>query len=312
MLSGPMDGRRKLLHRLGAEALDPVEELLTAALGFEGLTTPTLQRFLDWFDRGDVEAVRDAAQPQPAVRVMTAHGAKGLQAPLVILADATADPQGGNRGDFVAWKPDGFDLPIPVFRPGKTERGGPVDAAVEEAERRELEEHWRLFYVAATRAEERLVIAGALGPKAKGVAPELSWYSAARNAFDALEVPATEDEAERVFTGSVPPDGVVAKARGAATVEPVAALPEWVNLPAPVEARPPRPLAPSSIGDDSVSDPPPGPILRAAAERGRLVHALPMRGRGRNWWRRRWGYWTIRALRRCSGQTRWRRRRSRR
>lgn len=273
ILSGEMDGRRKLLRRLGKEALDPVEELLTAALGFEGLATPTLQRFLDWFDRGDVEIVRDAAQPQDAVRVMTAHGAKGLQAPLVILADATADPQGGNRGDFVKWAPEGHDgAAFPVFRPGKAERGGPVDVAVALADARELEEHWRLFYVAATRAEERLVIAGALGPKAKGEAPAASWYAASRAAFDALGI--EEGAGERSFTGTRPQPPVARKPRGAAVADVPVELPGWARQPAPVEARPPRPLAPSSLGDDLVADPPPGPALRAAAERGRLIHAL--------------------------------------
>ena len=272
ILTGPMDGRRKLLHRLGAEALDPIEELLTAALGFEGVATPTLQRFLDWFDRGDVEIVRDAAQPQAAVRVMTAHGAKGLQAPLVILADATADPVAGNRGDFVAWQPDDFPEKIPVFRPGKAERGGPVDAAVSAAEARELEEHWRLFYVAATRAEERLVIAGALGARATNGPPELSWYAAAAAGLDALGVEA--GEGERSFTGLAPTRAVPRKAVAADAGEAAGAVPDWARRAAPVEARPPRPLAPSSLGEDLVADPPPAAALRAAAERGRLIHAL--------------------------------------
>ncbi|ODP37344.1 double-strand break repair helicase AddA [Sphingomonas turrisvirgatae] len=274
LLSGSLDGRRKLLRRLGKEALDPVEELLTAALGFEGLATPTLQRFLDWFDRGDVEIVRDSAQPQAAVRVMTAHGAKGLQAPLVILADACADPAGGNKvHDFVKWAPEGHDgPPFPVFRPGKAERGGPVDAVVAQADARELEEHWRLFYVAATRAEERLVIAGALGPRCKGEPPALSWYAAAKAAFATLGVEAGEGEA--VFVGHDPQPPVTRRAGAGAIAPERVALPEWVQRAAPAEARPPRPLAPSSIGEDLVSDPPPGPALRAAAERGRLIHAL--------------------------------------
>ncbi|MGJ3626150.1 hypothetical protein AB5I41_02840 [Sphingomonas sp. MMS24-JH45] len=86
ILSGPLDGRHKLLARLGEEARDPIEELLNAALDFETNATPSLQRFLDWFERDKVEIVRDAAAPLDAVRVMTAHGAKGLQAPLVVLA----------------------------------------------------------------------------------------------------------------------------------------------------------------------------------------------------------------------------------
>ncbi|MDJ0278726.1 PD-(D/E)XK nuclease family protein, partial [Sphingomonas sp. 2R-10] len=48
----------------------------------------------------------------------------------------------------------------------------------------------------------------------------------------------------------------------------------WLRAPAPAEARPPRPLAPSALGDDEVSDPPPTATMRAAAERGRLLHQL--------------------------------------
>jgi ATP-dependent helicase/nuclease subunit A len=266
ILSGALDGRRKLLLRLGEEARDPIEELLGAALSFEATATPSLQRFLDWFDRGDVEIVRDPSAPLDAVRVMTAHGAKGLQAPLVILADATADPSNARR-DVVKWPIDGVELPI--FRPRAAERAGsPLDPVIAEAEARELEEHWRLFYVAATRAEERLVIAGALGSRPLS---DNSWYAASARALDALEVAA--GEGERVFVGTDPqPPVAPAASRSIAVARPV--LPPWATRAAPEEARPPRPLAPSSLGDDAVADPPPTPAMRAAAERGRLVHAL--------------------------------------
>ncbi len=271
LLSGPLDGRRKLIRRLGTEARDPIEELLNAALTFESTTTPSLQRFLDWFDRGDVEIVRDPSAPLDAVRVMTAHGAKGLQAPLVILADATADPSAAPRS-ILKWAPEPGAAPIPVFRPRSSERGGPLDAVVSAAEQRELEEHWRLFYVAATRAEERLVIAGALGPRAKGVPPENSWYAASDRALTALEVPM--GEGARTFAGVEPQPAVIAKASASVEIRADANLPAWAHEPAPQEARPPRPLSPSALGDDAVSDPPPTPAMRVAAERGRLIHAL--------------------------------------
>ncbi|RKE50241.1 MULTISPECIES: double-strand break repair helicase AddA [unclassified Sphingomonas] len=271
LLSGPLDGRRKLIRRLGTEARDPIEELLNAALTFESTTTPSLQRFLDWFDRGDVEIVRDPSAPLDAVRVMTAHGAKGLQAPLVILADATADPSAAPRS-ILKWAPEPGAAPIPVFRPRSSERGGPLDAVVSAAEQRELEEHWRLFYVAATRAEERLVIAGALGPRAKGVPPENSWYAASDRALTALDVPITEGA--RTFAGVEPQPAVIAKASASVEIAANAQLPGWAHEPAPQEARPPRPLSPSALGDDAVSDPPPTPAMRVAAERGRLIHAL--------------------------------------
>ncbi len=271
LLSGPLDGRRKLIRRLGTEARDPIEELLNAALTFESTTTPSLQRFLDWFDRGDVEIVRDPSAPLDAVRVMTAHGAKGLQAPLVILADATADPSAAPRS-ILKWAPEPGAAPIPVFRPRSAERGGPLDAVVSAAEQRELEEHWRLFYVAATRAEERLVIAGALGTRAKGVPPENSWYAASDRALTALAVPA--GEGARTFAGVEPQPAVIAKTTLSVEIAADAHLPAWAHEPAPAEARPPRPLSPSALGDDAVSDPPPTPAMRVAAERGRLIHAL--------------------------------------
>ncbi|SEM45395.1 DNA helicase/exodeoxyribonuclease V, subunit A [Sphingomonas gellani] len=271
LLSGPLDGRRKLIRRLGEEARDPIEELLGAALTFETTTTPSLQRFLDWFDRGEVEIVRDASAPQDAVRVMTAHGSKGLQAPLVILADATADPAAAPRS-ILRWSPDGEQPAIPVLRPKAAERGGPLDAALSMAEAKELEEHWRLFYVAATRAEERLVIAGALGPRAKGVPPEASWYAATDRALTALGVPG--GEGARIFRGTVAQAAASRKASVVAARVERPALPDWARTLAPLEQRPSRPLAPSAIGVDMVADPPPTPALRQAAERGRLIHAL--------------------------------------
>ncbi|MBW6529582.1 double-strand break repair helicase AddA [Sphingomonas sp. RRHST34] len=271
LLSGPLNGRRKLLARLGEEARDPIEELLNAALDFELDSTPSLQRFLDWFERDEVEIVRDAAAPLDAVRVMTAHGAKGLQAPLVILADATADPDAAPRS-VLAWTPEDMEAAVPVFRPRATERAGAIDAALAAAEQREREEHWRLFYVAATRAEERLVIAGSLSAKWQGVPPEASWYAAAARTLDALGVPSAEGS-ERTFLGHAPAAPVMAK-RATAAGAPAAPLPGWARRDAPEDAKPPRPLTPSSIGDDSVADPPPTPATSAAAERGRLLHAL--------------------------------------
>ncbi|MCW3837868.1 double-strand break repair helicase AddA [Sphingomonas canadensis] len=271
ILSGPMQGRRRLLHRLGEEARDPIDELLGAALSFESVATPSLQRFLDWFDRDEFWLKRESGEPRGAVRVMTAHGSKGLQAPLVILADATIDPA-NNRRDLFGWRPEGHEGdPIPIFRPRAEERLPPLAEVLAATDARELQEHWRLFYVAATRAEERLVIAGALGPRAKGVAPPDSWHALAARAFDALGV---TGEGERVFTGTAPEPPVPARAAARAGAAPPPSAPGWLLLPAPEESRPPRPLAPSSLGEDLVTDPPPGPAMRAAAERGRLLHAL--------------------------------------
>ena len=276
LLSGPLDGRRKLMRRLGAEARDPIEELLNAALALEGEATPTLQRFIDWFDRDEVEVTRDPSAPLDAVRVMTVHGAKGLQAPLVILADATGDPDAARAGT-ISWPIEEEGAPVPVFRPRKAELAGSLADALELAERREREEHWRLLYVAVTRAEERLVIGGALGPRARGVPPAASWYAELERAMAELGAEEVDDPGwgmRREYAGDVRAVGGRARPAAPPRAAPSNAVPEWLRTVPPEERRPPRPLAPSSLGEDSVADPPPGPAMIEAAARGRLLHAL--------------------------------------
>ncbi len=275
ILSGTLRGRHKLLERLGNEARDPIEELLSSALDFESGSAPSLQRFLDWFARGEVEIVRDPSAPLDAVRVMTVHGSKGLQSPVVILADACADPDrkgGGFGATFanISLPPDG--PAIPIFRPRKDELAEPIAAQLATADAREREEHWRLLYVALTRAEERLYIGGALGPADRKGPAAASWWTALDGALAGLGAE-WQDEAHwgraRRFGD---PEFFTKAALRAAAAE--THLPDWIHRAAPVEARPPRPLAPSALGEDDVSDPPPSPAMRVAAQRGRLLHQL--------------------------------------
>jgi len=255
ILSGPMDGRRRLIERLGAEAADPIEELLNAALAFESEDHPSLQRFIDWFDRGEVEIVRDAAAAGDMLRLLTVHGAKGLQAPIVILADACLDPDAGNRAHSLEWNG------LPILAPRKAERQGPIGEAAEAAAQVEREEHWRLLYVALTRAEEKLVVAGSLGPRAKGEVKPESWFGAVDGAMLSLGADWDADPlwgAARHWRGSeqlAPREA----APEAAMAQAAVAAPGWLRQAAPAEARPPRPLAPSAQVEDDVPYPPPTP-----------------------------------------------------
>ncbi len=274
ILSGPMQGRHALIRRLGVEARDPIEELLNAALAFESDSQPSLQRFVDWFDRGDVEIVRDAAAQGNAVRLLTVHGAKGLQAPVVILADAAHDPDAGNRTDGLDWSL--AEGKLPLIAPRKAERFGPIAQAFDDQAAADRQEHWRLLYVALTRAEEKLVIAGSLSTRAKGIVPEASWHSAVERGMATLGTEWEADplwNARRVWRGkeqlSPAKPQRSAPAGQAATAEPV-----WLRQPAPVEARPPRPLAPSAPVEDDTPNPPPTATMRKAAERGKWLHAL--------------------------------------
>ena len=270
VLSGPMDGRRRLIERLGSEAADPIEELLNAALAFENDDHPSLQRFIDWFDRGEVEIVRDAAAQEDSLRLLTVHGAKGLQAPIVILADACLDPDAGNRADSLEWNG------LPIIAPRKSERQGAIGQLAEEASAVERAEHWRLLYVALTRAEEKLVVAGSLGPRAKGEVKPESWYAAVEGALISLEAEWEADPlwgARRRWRGReiLPPKAAEQRIPESRTAH---VEPDWFRRRAPVEARPPRPLAPSAAIEDDVPYPPPTPAMRDAAERGRWLHRL--------------------------------------
>ncbi|RST30850.1 double-strand break repair helicase AddA [Sphingomonas ginkgonis] len=271
ILSGPMQGRRKLLERLGPAARDPIDELVAATHDFERQELPSLDRFLAWFASGDVEVKRDPSAPVNAVRVMTVHGSKGLEAPLVILADATADPSElGDRTAPIAVPVDGRR--VPVVRPRKPERISPFDEVMSDQEVRDLEEHFRLLYVGLTRAEERLVVAGV---KRRRALTEDCWHPRVRIALEALGAEAVPDErwGERlVYRGQVPEQRVRPRPSRPELAAPE--LPAWLHAPAPPEARPPRPLAPSSLGVDQEAAPPPSPELRDAARRGTLLHAL--------------------------------------
>ncbi|HEY0013771.1 MAG TPA: double-strand break repair helicase AddA [Allosphingosinicella sp.] len=274
ILSGPLQGRRRLLERLGAEASDPIDELLAGALEFENAGTPSLEAFLDWFARGDVEIVRDPSAPLDAVRVMTVHGSKGLQSPVLILADACADPdrKGGMRG-IASFTLPGEDGPtIPVIRPRKDELAEPLKSQIEARERLDREEHWRLLYVALTRAEERLYIGGALGPADRNGPPQASWYAAVRGSLDGLGAQWTEDALWGQSCRLGDPEAAARAERRRAEIVP--SLPEWVARAAPAEPRPPRPLAPSAAPEDDVPDAPPAPEARQAALRGKLLHSL--------------------------------------
>jgi ATP-dependent helicase/nuclease subunit A len=273
ILSGPLEGRRKLYSRLGHAARDPIDELMSAALDFELSEIPSLDRFHAWFARGDVEIQRDPSERSNAVRVMTVHGAKGLEAPFVILADATADPANlGRRNPPLDLPVGGQD--VPVIRPRKGELVEPFASIAAEEQARELEEHWRLLYVAMTRAAERLVIAG-IEP-ARGV-PENSWYARVERALGSLGA-APEPDARWGsvirFSGGGGPRAVP-RPRTTATAAPAPPpIPDWAQRAAPVESRPPTPLAPSAIGTDDEASPPPSETMRSAARRGTLIHLL--------------------------------------
>lgn len=273
ILSGPLGGRRKLYRRLGREARDPIDELLGQALAFERREVPSLLGFLAHIAASTAEIKRQTEARSDVVRVMTVHGSKGLQAPIVILADATDDPRPRRLTFDVsmgAWEK------LPVFGLGKDERHGAIAKAHDDKEAAEREEHWRLLYVAMTRAEELLVVAG-ITKTADRSLPDNNWHSA----IDAVMADMGADWQDagprwgrkRVY--AVQPKKWARPPKDKARqVAPPVVVPSWATKPAPEEARPPRPLAPSALGEDDVASPPQGGERAVAVERGLLLHAL--------------------------------------
>ena len=276
VLTGPWQGRRQLIARLGSEVGDPIDELLNAASAFAASEVPSLHTFLRWFEAGDGELKREAGKGADEVRVMTVHGAKGLQAPIVILADAADNPNPPGRRRTLAL-PDPAVLPgveqrlIPLPPLAKADQAGPIAAADAVAAKAEMEEHWRLLYVAMTRAEEALFVAGSLSPR-EDVPAEDSWYAKLRGLFLSDEAEPEAIWGQRWIHGEAP--GLPMPPR-AQQVSELALLPPWLESAVAAEPRPPRPLAPSSLGQDDSSDP---PFLAgsdgAAARRGILLHKL--------------------------------------
>ncbi len=275
ILIGPLDGRRRLVARLGREANDPIDELLNAANAYAAAHTASLQGFIRWFDAGDGELKREAGEGGDQVRVMTVHGSKGLEAPIVILADAAIRPDGA--GDLVLSEeiPGASARVVPLPGLTKEEKVGPVATADSTESAKAMQEHWRLLYVALTRAQEALFITGSLGPRDARTGPhEDSWYARLASLFDADE--AVEDPiwGARWELGERAPS-VAVEPTSLSVQEAMSPVPEWATRPVGPEPRPPRPLAPSGLGEVEGSDPPlPPSVAGAAARRGTLIHAL--------------------------------------
>ncbi|QFT77674.1 double-strand break repair helicase AddA [Erythrobacter sp. THAF29] len=277
LLAGPWRGRQKLIARLGREANDPLDELVNAAFAFESAHTPSLVSFIEWFDASNEDLKRDADSGGGQVRVMTVHGSKGLQAPIVILADATGAP--GRAGDLqLDEEPlgdkNGITVPLPPL--SKEHKRGRVAEAAEATEARDMEEHWRLLYVAMTRAEEALFIGGSLGKKdeKKLEDPEKladRWYFKLEQLFGEEEPDDLWGYRRELGERAGP---LVAAESGSDRAQRQR-MPDWAAAPIGPEPSPPRPLAPSAAGEEQGADPPlPPDALAIAARRGVLIHRL--------------------------------------
>ena len=290
--------RQRVVTRLGVEAGEALDELLAYALAAEARGVTDLERFAGELGRADVEVKRelegaDADGPlsngEGAVRVMTVHGAKGLEAPVVILPDTCGGQArardallktGAFDGDG-GWTPDGGFLFAPRAR-----EDTPASADARAARKaREAAEQLRLLYVALTRARDRVIVAGRISSVDKGPTRG-GWYEQVSDAFDRLAADGVGADAggavREVWDGArlirrfgrEPAFALAAEAAPA----PVDAAPAWLRDAAPPEPESSRYASPSTYAEGR-RGPAPSPLAAAPGglgrfRRGELVHRL--------------------------------------
>ncbi len=281
-LLGGQGGRARILKRLGHEANDALDEFLELALSYERKSPGTLQGFVTWLRAADTEVKRDMEISRDEVRVMTVHGAKGLEAPVVFMVDTTSSPSDSARISLLHLPPvDPINGgPGVVVWAGKQADDPP---AVAEARAKLLaeteDEYRRLLYVAMTRAADRLIIGGCLPGNRKEV-KEKSWYDliAKGLAASGLNEEERDGPSGRVkrYTRAedLAPDGPLAATTPIALDTP--ALPDWLHQPLSAEKPPLRVLRPSDAGSDEVHHVPSGDpdLAERARQRGILAHRL--------------------------------------
>ena len=277
-LLGAGGARRRLLARLGPEINDPIDEFLALALQFERSHTPSLQGFLHWVEAGDTDVKRDPELRRDEVRVMTVHGAKGLQAPIVILPDTVRMP---GMDDRLLWpEPEAgaraSDAPRLMLWPGSAGAMEPTSSTAREAARlRRDQEYRRLLYVALTRAEDRLYIGGFETTQG---ARDGCWYSLVARAMEEIgqSVETPEGLVRRLDAAQGrDPDRAPEPASAETTAAVAATLPDWALRAPPPEPAPPTPLSPSRpSGDEPPVRSPLAPDDMGRFQRGRLIHRL--------------------------------------
>lgn len=257
------DGRRKLLARLGTEAEDGIDALLGQALAFERSSVPSLTGFTIWMKTDDIEIKRQIDSASDQIRVMTVHGAKGLEAPIVILPD-TAKRDISMNDNIV-------DLDeVAIWKPKSALAPNLISTRLEEMKSDIARERLRLLYVALTRAEKWLIVAAAGELDKNGD----SWFQIVESAMQSLNaspVKASFGQILRHSHGDWDQPDMAAHTKvdvAQVTVDPLFAQP----LIRPEE--PDKTLAPSDLGGAKAL---PGDLGRSEDEAkafGTYVHLL--------------------------------------
>lgn len=257
------DGRRKILGRLGVEAEDGIDALLAQAMAYERNAVDSLTGFLVWLETDELEIKRQMDSAGNRIRVMTVHGAKGLEAPIVILPDT--GPRNITLRDQIIVSGD-----TPLWRMPVAESPEAISTVTDQMKTAERAERDRLLYVAMTRAEKWLILAAAGDKGNKGE----SWYEkveAGMNAAGAVPFTFSNGEGLRLSHGDWPETVQVGETQGD---DETPALPAYFRQPAPMALAAPETLSPSDLGGAKALPGEEGQDEDAAKRRGSHIHRL--------------------------------------
>ena len=180
-----LSGRARILRRLGREAEEAIDETLNQVLSAEDRGAVDLETCVALLETADVEVKRELEGPRGEVRVMTVHGSKGLEAPIVILPDTTSRAKAQGPGLMPVALEDGTEAWL--MCPGKAADDCPASAAAREARQARTDaETLRLLYVALTRARDRLILLGRACGNTRLGYDERSWWDVLTETFDRL------------------------------------------------------------------------------------------------------------------------------
>lgn len=258
------EGRRNLLARLGQEAEDGIDALLNQALAYERMEVPSLTGFLAWLQSEEVEIKRQMDSAGDRIRVMTVHGAKGLESPIIILPD-TAKRRTELRDEIYRLEDGGI-----AWKTSSTERPPQIATAHADQLALQEQERMRLLYVAMTRAEKWLIVCAAGDSGAAGD----SWYQIVQSGLNlagALPFAFAEGQGLRLQEGDW--ESGVLQAEITSAMPPVA-LADWVFETARPPEKPPAAMAASDLGGAKALAGLEGLEQEAALERGRQIHRL--------------------------------------
>ncbi len=247
ILSGE-GARERLVGRLGPETPDMLDEFMRFALAQERAGLPSLQNFVSVLEAASPVIKREMDPAQKQVRIMTVHGAKGLEAPVVFLIDRGSPPHNArNTGGFLEIHGEGD--PVFLWNGAGGLKSSATETAKQEVARKAAEEYRRLLYVGMTRAADRLIVAGYSGTQGGG---EDTWRAVVESALAAKcqTVSYPDFEALRFQVTEAP--ALAGKKHEEAGNSEVGSPPEWFRQPVPAEPPLPRPLSPSGASGIAV------------------------------------------------------------